>query len=446
MKTPHEARGKALRQDVTRKSQATFKLARNRPTVFKMIADSNEDRLPELIPLRHFRMSASPFTFYRGTASIMARDLSILPHTGIPVQAVGDAHLMNFGGFATPERNMVFDLNDFDETLPGPWEWDLKRLTTSFTLAARHLNLSEADVKLITANVAASYKESMAQYAEMHMLDLWYMKFELQDIRNHTTNPKTRRMLDQSLQKAEKNTSQQIFYKITQNVLGLFEITDQPPLVYHPIDVKKQIGGILKFLDEYESTLQDDRALLFKQFKVVDVALKVVGVGSVGTRCYVVLLMNERQDPLFIQVKEARQSVLEPYTAKCKYDHNGRRVVEGQRLIQAASDIFLGWSTGPEGRQFYLRQLRDKKLSPDVEHFDKEVLNGYGHLCGRVLARAHAKAGHPKVISTYMGKSPVFEEAIRDFSLAYADQTEKDYKDFIKAIKAGKLPCSEESN
>ncbi len=193
MKTPHEARGKALRLDVTRKSQATFKLARNRPTVFKMIADSNEDRLPELIALRHFRMSASPFTFYRGTASIMARDLSVLPHTGIPVQAVGDAHLMNFGGFATPERNMVFDLNDFDETLPGPWEWDLKRLTTSFTLAARHLNLSEADVKLITTHVAASYRESMAQYAEMHMLDLWYMKFDLQDIRNHSTNPKTSR-------------------------------------------------------------------------------------------------------------------------------------------------------------------------------------------------------------------------------------------------------------
>ncbi len=179
---------------------------------------------------------------------------------------------------------------------------------------------------------------------------------------------------------------------------------------------------------------------------MVDVALKVVGVGSVGTRCYVVLLMNEKQEPLFIQVKEARQSVLEPYTAKCKYDHNGRRVVEGQRLIQAASDIFLGWSTGPEGRQFYLRQLRDKKLSPDVEHFDKDVLNGYGHLCGRVLARAHAKAGHPKVISAYMGKSPVFEASICDFSLAYADQTEKDYKDFIKAIKVGKLPCSEESN
>ncbi len=444
MPTTAQEKAKALRQTTSRKAHAIFKLSSKRPSVTRMITDSNYDRLPNLIPLRHFRMSASPFIFYRGTASIMARDLSILPNTGIHVQAVGDCHLMNFGGFATPERTLIFDVNDFDETHPAPWEWDVKRLATSFVLAARHISLGNADAKNTARALTESYRESMAEYAGMNMLDLWYMKFDLQSIRDNAKSEKGKKLIDAAIAKAQKNSHQQVFYKITKNVLGMFEIAEQHPLVYHPFDVKKGKEMIIKFLGQYSATLQNDRNLLFSRYRVVDIALKVVGVGSVGTRCYVVLMLNEKDEPLFMQVKEARQSVLEPYTSKSGYAHNGQRIISGQRLVQAASDIFLGWSTGPEGRHFYLRQLRDKKMSPNIDHFDKELLTAYAVLCGRMLARAHAKAGDAQLLSSYMGRSNALDEAMSNFAVAYADQTEKDYDNFIKAIKTGKLPSSEE--
>lgn len=434
----HIKQGKDLRATVGRKAQGDFKLSGSRPSVVDMIKSSDDDRLPDLIPIRHQRMSISPFSFYRGTASIMAYDLSFMPRTDIIVQAIGDCHLMNFGGFATPERTLVFDANDFDETLPATWEWDIKRLATSFVLAARHNNLKEYQAKQLAFILAQSYRTHIIEYEQMSMLDLWYMKFDLQSIRDRSKNVEMRQMIDQNILRAQKESNQKIFYKITKNVSGNFLITDQPPLIYHT-DETKDKSMMMHFLKYYSQTLQPDRRYLFDQYKLVDIALKVVGVGSVGTRCYVALMMNEKDEPLFIQVKEAKASVLEPYAGKCRFAHNGHRVVEGQRLVQAASDIFLGWSTDPAGRYYYLRQLRDRKIAPAVEQFDLELLIGYAKLCGRILARAHAKTGNASLMAGYMGKSELLDEAISNFAVAYANQTEKDYKEFVKAIKTGKL-------
>lgn len=444
MQEQEEKRGKALRKTVARADQAVYKAYSKRPSVLSMIEASNYDRLPELVPIRHARMSVSPFTFYRGTAGIMANDLNRLPHTSELVQAIGDCHLMNFGGYATPERTLVFDANDFDETFPATWEWDIKRLATSFMLASRNNRFSEQDAKDIVLSLMYSYRTHMQEFSQMNMLDLWYMKFDVEDIANNAKTTEGRNILDAAIAKAHKNTHQKVFYKITQSVLGSFEIANQPPLVYHTIDVKKDKKMLQLFFDQYLETLQYDRRSLVERYKLMDAALKVVGVGSVGTRCYVGLLMNDNKEPLFLQVKEARKSVLDFSTSKKFNMHQGERVVNGQRMVQAASDIFLGWATGPQGRHFYLRQLRDKKIAPDVDHFSKEVLAGYARLCGRMLARAHAKTGNSACIGGYMGKSDVFDIAVKDFAVAYADQTEKDYSDFMKAIKAGKLIATPE--
>ncbi|MBS0027586.1 DUF2252 domain-containing protein [Chitinophaga sp. 22321] len=439
MTTASDNPGKKIRDKVPRTSQGNFKLSSKRPTILQTISAANHDRVKDLIPIRMSRMSVSPFAFYRGTADIMAHDLSFLPHTQLQVQAMGDCHLMNFGGFATPERNLIFDANDFDETLPAPWEWDIKRLATSFVLAARNNHMRETDAQQMAVDMAVAYRNGIAEYSQMNTLELWYMKFEIQDLLNKAHNEKIKTMLKDAMDKAEKTTPQKELYKITQSVIGNFEIQDQHPLIYHPIDLVKQKDMVQSFLNFYSNTLQDDRRFLLSGYHVADVALKVVGVGSVGTRCLVALLMNKKDEPLFLQVKEARTSVLEAYTGKSKYTHNGERIVQGQRLVQAASDIFLGWSTGPENRQYYLRQLRDRKIAPDVEHFDKDVLAAYAGLCGRVLARAHVKTGPGDVISSYLGKADIMDEAIGKFAVAYADQTEKDYEGFLKAIKAGKF-------
>ncbi len=437
-------RGKQFRQKTPRREQAIFKLDPSRKSVKDMIEASNYDRLPDLVPIRHGRMSASPFAFYRGTAGIMAYDLHVLPHTSLKVQSVGDCHLMNFGGFATPERSLVFDVNDFDETNPAPWEWDLKRLSTSFILAALHNGMKKDTAEEMAFILARSYQKIMEIYAEMNMLDLWYMKFDLVSLRDNYKKGSVRDILDRAIVESQKKTQQQVFYKITRQVLGNFEITEQPPLVYHPYDVNSVKNEISVFWGDYLNTIQPDRRFLLDHYRVVDVALKVVGVGSVGTRCYVILLMNEKDEPLFLQVKEARESVLEAYTDKSVYQHHGQRVVEGQRLTQAASDIFLGWSTGPMGRHFYFRQLKDKKISPEVEQFNVEALAAYARLCGRVLARAHAKTGNSGVIHAYMGNNDNFSEAITSFSSDYVKQVYIDFEQFTKAIKSGKLPVQKE--
>lgn len=436
--------GKKLREKTPRHSHAIWKPAPGRPSVVAMIEQSNYDRLPDLIPIRHFRMTKSPFVFYRATASLMALDLSSTPSSGITIQACGDCHLMNFGCFATPERTIVADINDFDETNPGPWEWDLKRLATSFMLASREKKFSEKEGLHITMELVSSYQNKLNEYSRMNFLELWYTKFTLDDIRALSPSKKLQDRVTKVLQKAEKLSHERVFYKITEGSLATREITNQPPLIYHPFDMKESMEFINYFMENYKSTLQPDRKLLLDQYRVRDVALKVVGVGSVGTRCYVVLMMNDNHEPVFLQVKEARQSVLEPYTQPSHYSHHGERVVQGQRTLQAASDIFLGWSMGPQGRHFYLRQLRDKKISFDIEAYEKFGLTLYARLCGDILARAHCKSARGPLMRGYIGKGDVFANAICQFAVAYADQTEKDYADFMKAVKSGKLPIQKE--
>ncbi|PWU02308.1 MAG: DUF2252 domain-containing protein [Bacteroidetes bacterium] len=436
--------GKKLRNKTPRNSHAHWKVPKKRFSVESMIEKSNYDRLPDLIPIRHFRMTGSPFIFYRATASLMARDLSYTPSSGIKVQACGDCHLMNFGVFATPERALIADINDFDETNPGPWEWDLKRLATSFMLACREKNFSEKEGRNITMELVSSYQNKLSEYSQMNFLELWYTKFTLEDIRKMSSDKRVQDAVETMLEKASTQSHDRVLYKITQKSLSHHEISNQPPLVYHPIKVKESMEMINQFMGKYKNTLQPDRKKLLDQYRVIDVALKVVGVGSVGTRCYVVLLMNHNDEPIFVQVKEARQSVLEPYTEKSVYSHQGERVVQGQRIIQAASDIFLGWSMGPAGRHFYLRQLRDKKISFEVESYKKFGLTIYARLCGYILAHAHCKSAQGPLICGYIGKGEEFAEAIVNFAAGYADQTEKDYEDFMKAIKKGKLAIKEE--
>jgi uncharacterized protein (DUF2252 family) len=430
----HIAKGKALRAKFPRAALAQWKLPAGRAPIIDQIHASDLDRLPDLIPVRHERMKQSPFVFYRATAGIMAADLAGAS-TGLYVQAIGDCHLMNFGGFATPERTLVFDANDFDETHPAPWEWDLKRLAASFVLAGRAGGLDAKAAEGVAFELGVAYRNAVRSFAEMPMLDLWYMKFDLRGLVQRARSNKARKVLQEAIDEAEKNTHAKTFYKLTQSNLGRFEIREQKPLVYHPFHMKKDLDMILRFMDEYKRTLQPDRRILFERFKVVDVALKVVGVGSVGTRCFVVLLMNDRDEPLFLQVKEARRSVLAPFTMGEAYAHEGRRIVEGQRLVQTASDMFLGWSTGPMGRHFYLRQLRDQKMALDVDSFDEELLTSYARLCGNILARAHVRTGPGGVLAGYLGGSDEVPEAIARFGMRYADQTEKDHAAFVKAVR-----------
>lgn len=430
----HYAKGKALRSKFPREAMGNWKAPSGRLPIIEQIKASDRDRLPDLIPVRHERMKESPFVFYRATAGIMAADLAGL-NSGLHVQAIGDCHLMNFGGFATPERALVFDANDFDETHVAPFEFDVKRLAASFVLAARSAGLDEKEAEGVAFELGSSYRDAVRQFAEMSVLDLWYTKFDLRVLAQTARSGKARKVLAEAIEAAEKNTHVKSFYKLTESNLGRFEIREEKPLVYHPFDMKKDMEMILRFMDEYKRTLQTDRRMLFEQYTVVDVALKVVGVGSVGTRCFVVLLMNDRDEPLFIQVKEARNSVLAPFTTAETYAHQGRRIVEGQRLVQAASDMFLGWSTGPMGRHFYLRQLRDMKMALDVDSFDEELLLGYARLCGRVLARAHVRTCNGAVLSGYIGGSDAGPEALANFSLQYADQTEKDHAAFVKGMR-----------
>jgi len=438
------ATGKEMRGKVSRTEHSVWKVPPNRPSVKNMIDLSNYDRLPDLVPVRHFRMSASPFVFYRATASLMARDLSFTPSSGINVQICGDCHLMNFGGFATPERHMVMDINDFDETLPGPWEWDVKRLAVSFILAAREKNLNTNNARDIVMDLITAYQNALDEFANMNLLDLWYLKFDLEEIVKEQKSDELKDRLAKNLAKGNKQTHDKVFYKMTSDNMGQFTITDQPPLILHPFNLEESRDMINTFFEQYKSTLQPDRRLLFEQYHITDVALKVVGVGSVGTRCYVALLLNDNNEPLFIQVKEARQSVLEPFNKASIYGHHGERIVQGQRLMQSASDIFLGWTTGPQGRQYYLRQLRDKKISPDINTLNKEFLTIYAQYCARVLAKAHCKTNQGAVICGYIGKGNRFAESIAQFAELYADQTEKDFEEFKKAIQKGELPVAKD--
>jgi uncharacterized protein (DUF2252 family) len=400
-------------------------------------------------------MMETPFTYYRGAALPMASDLATTPATGMIVQACGDAHLSNFGLFGSPERRLVFDVNDFDETLPAPWEWDVKRLAASLEVAARENGFSDKDRRKIVLASAARYRQVMRELAGEGNLGVWYTQVDIDEFRTRFDSllrERQRKELDKGLAKARTRDSMQELAKLTQIEDGKPRIVPEPPVIVPLRDLIGELAGAVDYekelrtlLGQYRRTLQPDRRVLLEQFEFADMARKVVGVGSVGTRCWIVLMLGrDETDPLFLQVKEAEESVLARFAGPSKYNHQGERVVNGQRLMQASSDIFLGWqrvSAGLDGkaRDFYVRQLRDWKFSVDIAAMVPRGLRLYGELCGLTLARAHARSGDEIAIAAYLGGSDVFENAIADFAAAYADQNERDFQAFTAAIASGRL-------
>lgn len=436
--------GKALRDTIPRASHAAWKRPADRPDPVAMLQASDAERLPELVPIRYGRMLQSPFAFFRGAAAVMAADLAQTPNTGMPVQACGDCHLMNFGGFASPERQVLFDINDFDETLPAPWEWDVKRLVASFVLASRANGLADKVGREAAIAVARSYRKRLREFARMAPLDVWYARMTDEDVA--TAMPAaTQARLRARVAKAMSGSSAEFdFPRLAGVVGGRTSIRDAPPLIFHPEEARAP--EFSEMLDQvfatYRETLSDERRVLLDRYRVVDAAIKVVGVGSVGRRCWIALLMSAGNDPLFLQFKEAVRSVLEPYAGASRYQHHGQRVVMGQRLTQPASDLFLGWVTGPGGRHFYARQLRDAKIKPLVETFDEELMVLYGRICGWSLARAHAKSAEVTGIGGYLGSSDQFDDAMGDFAIAYADQAERDHAALKAAVRKGTVAAT----
>jgi len=440
------AKGRALRDKVPRVSQAGWKPAKGRRDPVELLSESNAGRMPHLIPIRFGRMSASAFAFYRGAAALMAADLAKTPTSGLRVQACGDAHLMNFGGFATPERNVIFDINDLDETLPAPFEWDLKRLVASVVIAAKHLELPNSDAARVATDLVREYRERMANYASMRALDVWYDKIDLQKYEDRTGDPALlkeirKRVAERIETEKRKSVPDNLFPKLASHEGGKPRIKDEPPLIFHPTakDAPGVESGYTEAIAAYRETLPEHTRTLFDRFHLFDLAVKVVGVGSVGTFCGIGLFMAADNDPLFLQVKEARASVLEPYAGKSLHPNHGQRVVVGQRIMQAATDVFLGWTRGKNGRDFYFRQLRDMKLSAIIEDWDAGMLRQYGRMCAHALARAHARSGDAAMIAGYMGSGQTFDDAIGEFAVEYAAQNRADYGAFVKAIRAGRI-------
>jgi len=440
------AAGKALRTKTPRTSHGEWASASDRPDPISLLEESNRTRVPELVPIRYGRMSVSPFTFLRGSAIVMASDLAKTPVSGIKVQLCGDAHVSNFGGFATPERDLVFDVNDFDETLPGAWEWDVKRLAASIVVAGRQNGYTAQENRQAVVRSIQEYHTMMQRMASMRALDAWYQHIDFEQLMG-MAKPKDQKILQKAEQKASRRTSEGVFPKLAEVVDGQYRIKDEPPLIEHVADkgdVKKteeyEAEWIKNYFAAYVETLPDDRKALISRYHFVDFARKVVGVGSVGTRCWVGLFMagGGGDDPLFLQIKEADSSVLEPYFGKSAYANHGERVVQGQRMMQEASDIFLGWTRGDEA-DLYVRQLRDMKLSVDIATLTKKEFDQYTRMCAKALARAHARSGVAAQISGYMGNSDVFEQAIALFAEAYADQTEHDHAALLAAIKEGRI-------
>ena len=445
--------GRALREQTPRSRHAEWQPTKERPDPIELLIQSSQGRVASLIPLRYGRMKPSPFTFLRGAAAIMAADLAQTPTAGIRVQSGGDCHISNFGGYGTPERNLVFDLNDFDETTIAPFEWDVKRLATSIVTAGQGGNgLSNSQAKEAAQAAVCSYRQWMLFYATQGPLEVWYSRIDDDHLLDIAQTDKERQQLEKILQKAAATSSHSIFPKLTENLTGEAEacrIRDDLPLVRHQIPGEEFQSEIRSVYAQYFQNARADVKLLLSRYQLVDLVMKVVGVGSVGTRCALLLLMSDK-DPLFLQVKEARASALAPYVGHSSYTNpsytnQGERVVTGQRLMQAASDSFLGWAKSNQNRDFYLRQFRDMKLSIDPEQLSKSELVRYGVLCGWALARAHARAGDPVLISGYLGKGDPFDQAIADFALAYAEQTAQDHAKLVAAIESGRLPAEKAS-
>jgi uncharacterized protein (DUF2252 family) len=479
------ASGQQARTRAPLPGHSGWKPAADRPDPVALLAEQDVTREPDLVPVRHGRMMVSPFTFYRGAAAVMAADLKDTPVAGLDAQLCGDAHLSNFGLFASPERRLLFDLNDFDETLPGPFEFDVKRMAASFMIAGRNNGFSRADTRAATRASATAYREAMAGFAQMPTMDIWYAHLdedELMRAIRHTVaetkkgtkgekkEPKGKKdskqdskeaklarlaekRAEKTREKAHTRDSLQALSKLGELVDGAYRIVSQPPVIVPARDLAATFGlspdEVVPVIHDqfraYRATLQDDRRRLLERFQFVDAARKVVGVGSVGTRAFIVLLQGrDAQDPLFLQIKEATSSVLEAYLPKSKYRQHGERVVQGQRMMQAASDIYLGWTKGLDTRRhFYWRQLRDMKGSVLVEEMTPLGLTFYARTCGWTLARAHARSGDPVAMTEYLGASDAFDKSITDFSERYADQNEQDYENFVTAIRSGRLEAVE---
>ena len=442
--TPDERRaaGKALRNIIPRSSHAAWSPAPDRPDPVSLLKESDSTRLASLVPIRYGRMLTSPFAFLRGSAAIMAYDLSQTPTTGLLVQACGDAHLSNFGLYATPERSEVFDVNDFDETLPGPWEWDVKRLVTSIVVAARCNSFPEAVSRQAALKGAQMYREHMGIYGTMRHLNVWYSRVTAENVLKSVRSG-NRVSLSREIEKAHRRTSAHIFPKLTTESKGQYTIKDDPPLIVH-LDDATLTDTLRGLVEGYVASLPDDRQVLLSRYHVLDLAQKVVGVGSVGTRCYVVLLLgNDSNDPLFLQIKEAQPSVLERYLGASHYSNHAQRVVCGQRLVQAASDIFLGW-TRIGSTDYYIRQLHDRSLSPSIESMGTRDFIAFAGLCGWVLARAHARSGDPTQMSSYLGRNDMFDQAVTSFAMTYAHQVEQDYAALVAAVRSGRIHAQTE--
>jgi uncharacterized protein (DUF2252 family) len=438
--------GRARREEVSRTVQGDWDPARDRPDPVDVLISQGEGRVKELLPIRYGRMSESPFGFFRGAAAVMAADLADTPNSGIEVQLCGDGHLVNFGGFGTPERRLIFDVNDFDETLPGPWEWDLKRLGASFAVAAQSKGLDDGTARNAVERVALSYATALTRLASVPTLDAWYWSIDTDEfvmLTSASGNRKTKGRVDKAIARAHAHDNLQAVDKLTEVVGGRRRIVDQLPLVGH-VPGDDEIDRVGALFDSYRTGLADDHRHLLDRFKLVDAARKVVGVGSVGSRCWIALLDGGAgDDPLILQVKEAEASALEKYLPPSRYESHGRRVVEGQRLMQAASDLFLGWThDAGEGRDYYWRQLRDMKVSAEVDTQPLDTFLEYAAICGLALARAHARSGDAAAISGYLGKGNEFAKALGHFALIYADQNKRDHAALQLAIQDGRVPAA----
>ena len=445
------ARGKAARAEVSRSSHAVWEPPSDRTSPVDLLERQAKTRIPELVPIRHGRMLASPFSYFRGAALPMASDLATTPNSGLLAQICGDAHLCNFGVFGSPERHLFFDVNDFDETAAGPWEWDVKRLAASLEIAGRDNGFPEQARKSAVRRAVRSYREAMLEFAQMPMLKVWYAHLDVDEMlpRFHSSLDRTQTpAVWKAITKARAHDSVQAFSKLAEVVDGQCRILHQPPLITPVEDLEEGIDpeAVLEamdgFLRSYQDTLRGEERDLIEQYRFAHAARKVVGVGSVGTQAWIVLLLDDQDDPLFLQVKEADASVLEEFTSPSEFSNHGERVVAGQRLMQAASDIFLGWERfdwlGDE-RDYYIRQLRDWKGSADIAGMTHAGMELWGRMCGWTLARAHARSGDRVAIAAYLGKSDTFDRAIGKFSVAYADQNERDYQALKEAVASGRL-------
>lgn len=440
--------GILARKHLPRQSLAEWAVPAGRPDPVDLLLAQAQARIQTLVPIRHGRMSASAFAFYRGSAVVMAADLASQPNTGLTVQLCGDAHIANFGMFASPERTLLFDLNDFDETHPGPFEWDVKRLAASAVLTARSNGWNSTVQRSLALTAASSYRKAMRAFAGMTTLEVWYSRLDVTNLGRLASSLSPEAALarvERSIAGARRRTNLQAMAKLTTVVHGQRRFVDDPPLLVRVSEEQAELLGMDAIL-AYRSTLVSDRAALLDQFHVVDVARKVVGVGSVGTRCYVLLMQGvDGKDPLMLQIKEATASVLEPYTAPSEYAHHGARVVAGQRMLQAATDIFIGWTSATDAQNVvhdsYVRQLRDMKFSPDLSALDEAEMEMLLRACGWTLARAHARSGDRLALASYLGRSARFDDAIAAWSLAYADQMEQDHSDMVQAIRMARLPA-----